>query len=136
MNKHKPEHKHVPMYLVLRMRMSPVLCLCFILVLEAAILLVNTKNRDLWSLPIFEHAQETLSIIFSQLDLSDLTIRPLIADFRCWQWPEVSILGADQKDHGLWGRECLCSCLFQGREHSYAYFTSLNQASQKGLVRE
>ena len=25
-----------------------------------------------------------------------------------WDWPEVSILGADQKDRGLWGRECKC----------------------------
>ena len=25
---------------------------------------------------------------------------------RCWTWPEVAILGADQKERGLWGREC------------------------------
>ena len=31
---------------------------------------------------------------------------PLIADLRCKERPEVSILGADQKDHGLCGREC------------------------------
>ena len=30
---------------------------------------------------------------------------PCIADFRCWERPEVSIVGADQKDRGLWGRE-------------------------------
>ena len=23
-----------------------------------------------------------------------------------WTWPEVVILGADQKEHGLWGQEC------------------------------
>ena len=23
-----------------------------------------------------------------------------------WTWPEVAILGADQKERGLWGREC------------------------------
>ena len=23
-----------------------------------------------------------------------------------WDWPEVLILGADQKDRGLWEREC------------------------------
>ena len=28
---------------------------------------------------------------------------PWIADFRCWTWPEVAILGADQKERGLWG---------------------------------
>ena len=30
---------------------------------------------------------------------------PWIADFRCWTWPEVAILGTDQKESGLWGRE-------------------------------
>ena len=25
---------------------------------------------------------------------------------RCWTWPEVAILGADQKERGLWVREC------------------------------
>ena len=45
-------------------------------------------------------------------DLSDLTLSmrrvmgsPWIADFRCWTRPEVAILGADQKEPGLWGRE-------------------------------
>ena len=47
-----------------------------------------------------------------QSDLSDLTLSmrrvtgsPWIADFRCWTWPEVAILGADEKERGLWGRE-------------------------------
>ena len=35
-----------------------------------------------------------------------VTGSPLIADFRCWTWPEVAILGADQKERGLWGQEC------------------------------
>ena len=30
---------------------------------------------------------------------------PLIADFRCWTWPEVAILGAEQKERDPWGRE-------------------------------
>ena len=34
-----------------------------------------------------------------------MTGSPQIADFRCWTWPEVVILGADQKERGLWGRE-------------------------------
>ena len=34
-----------------------------------------------------------------------VTGSPWIADFRCWTWPEVAILGADQKERGLWGRE-------------------------------
>ena len=28
-----------------------------------------------------------------------------------WTRPEVAILGADQKERGLWGRECTCSNL-------------------------
>ena len=50
----------------------------------------------------------------NQSDLSDVTLSmrrvtgsPWIADFRCWTRPEVAILGADQKERGLWGRECL-----------------------------
>ena len=72
---------------------------------EAAILLFSTKNQDLWPVPIFEHAQKILSIIFNQSYLSDLTMSPWIADFGSWERPEVSILGADQRDRGLWGRE-------------------------------
>ena len=72
---------------------------------EAAILLVCARNRDLWSLPISEHAQSTRSVVFSQSDLLDFTMSPWIAEFPCWRRPEVSIPGADQKDRGLWGRE-------------------------------
>ena len=49
----------------------------------------------------------------NQSDLSDLTVSmrrvtgsPWISDFRCWTWPEVVILGADQRECGLWGGEC------------------------------
>ena len=35
-----------------------------------------------------------------------VTGSPWIADFRCWTWPEVAILGADQKERGLWELEC------------------------------
>ena len=35
-----------------------------------------------------------------------MTGSPCIADFRCWTRPEVAILGADQKERGLWGRDC------------------------------
>ena len=76
---------------------------------EAAILLVRTVNRDLWPVPIIEHARKILSLIFSHLHLSDLTMSPWIADFLCWEGPEVSILSANQKDRGLWGREWFSS---------------------------
>ena len=65
---------------------------------------VSTINRDLWPIPIFE--QKSLSIIFIQSDLLVLTMSPWIADFWCWERPEVSIFSVDQKDCGLWGREC------------------------------
>ena len=34
------------------------------------------KDRDLWPVPIFERAQCTCSVIFSQSDLLDLTMSP------------------------------------------------------------
>ena len=52
---------------------------------EATILLVSTKNRDLWPNQFVEHAQSTRSI-FSANQI-------------------CQILGADQKDRGLWERE-------------------------------
>ena len=62
---------------------------------EAVILLVSTKHRDPWPDPMFLSVHRVL--VFS--DLPDFTMS------RCWRLPEVWILGADQKDHGLWGRE-------------------------------
>ena len=41
---------------------------------EAAILLVCARNRDVWPLPISEHAHSTRSVFFSQSDLSYLTM--------------------------------------------------------------
>ena len=61
---------------------------------EAAILLVSTKNRDLWVVPILKHAQKSLSIILSQSDLSDLTMSPWVLGVArgldSWCWPEGS----------------------------------------------
>ena len=51
------------------------------------------------------------TIDWDQSDLSDLILSTRrvmgslrIADFGCWTWPEVAILGADQKERGLWGQ--------------------------------
>ena len=52
---------------------------------EAALLLVSTKNRD--------------------LPLARSNTGSLTPECR-WTGPEVAILGADQKERGLWGREC------------------------------
>ena len=51
--------------------------------------------------------QSNLSVNLSDLTQSmrRVTGSPRIADFRCWTRPEVAILGADQKERGLWGRE-------------------------------
>ena len=70
--------------------------------------------RDLWSGPIFWACAENSFRTLSQSDLSDsiqnmrrVTGSPWIADFRCWTLPEVAILGADQKECGLWGRDVI-----------------------------
>ena len=63
-------------------------------------------------IPVLNGFVNTIDWDQNQSDLSDLTLSmrrvtgsPWIADFRCWTWPEVAILGADQKECGLWGRE-------------------------------
>ena len=65
-------------------------------------------------IPVLNGFVNTIDWDQNQSDLSDLTLSmcrvtgsPWIADFRCWTWPEVAILGADQKECGLWGREWL-----------------------------
>ena len=63
-------------------------------------------------IPVLNGFVNTIVWDQSQSDLSDLTLivrrvtgSPWIADFHCWTWLEVAILGADQKERGLWGRE-------------------------------
>ena len=82
---------------------------------EAALLLVSTKNRDLWPGPMtfwFWMALYTIDWERHQSDLSDLTLSMHrvtgslgIVDFQCWTRPDVTILVADQMERGLWGRE-------------------------------
>ena len=66
---------------------------------ETMILFVSTKNRNIWPLPIFEHAQNTRSVVFSQPDLSDLNNEsvnrglPVLVVARgldSWCWPKRS----------------------------------------------
>lgn len=73
---------------------------------EPAILLSCARDRDLWPVPISEHARSIRSAIFSQSELLDLTMSLWIAEFRCWTRPEVSVPDEDQKNRGLWGRKC------------------------------
>ena len=56
-------------------------------------------------IPVLNGFVNTIDWDQNQSDLSDLTLSmrrvtgsPWIADFRCWTWPEVAILGADQKE--------------------------------------
>ena len=82
---------------------------------EAALLLVSTKNRDLWPSPTMEvsdswtsrhsaHAQSQVWQIW--LVLVSIYCLQIHSKPECrWTWPEVAILGADQKERGLWGRE-------------------------------
>ena len=77
----------------------------------------HQESRPLASsndIPVLNGFVNTIDWDQNQSDLSDLTRNmrrvtgsPWIADFRCWTRPEVAILGADQKERGLWGREWL-----------------------------
>ena len=76
----------------------------------------HQESRPLpWSndIPFLNGFVNTIDWDQNQSDLSNLTLNmrrvtgsPWIADFRCWTSPEVAILGADQKERGLWEREC------------------------------
>ena len=76
----------------------------------------HQKSRPLArsnDIPVLNGFVNTIDWDQNQSHLSDLTLSmrratgsPWIADFRCWTWPEVVIFGADQKERGLWGREC------------------------------
>ena len=65
-------------------------------------------------IPVLNGFVNTIDWDQNQSDLSDLTLgmrrvtgSPWIAFFWCWNWPEVAIPVADQKDRGLWEREFL-----------------------------
>jgi len=91
--------------------------------LEAAFLLVSTKNSDLWEGPTPEvrdsrtsrHSTHAQSQVW-QIWLAENIKRILCAYSENWTRPEVAILGADQKEHGLWEGECsstyLPTCTF------------------------
>ena len=76
----------------------------------------HQKSRPLArsnDIPVLNGFVNTIDWDQNQSDLSDLTQSmrrvtgsPWIADFRYWTRSEVAILGADQKERGLWGREC------------------------------
>lgn len=70
---------------------------------EANLLLISTKNCDLWETQFSKHAQR----ICFRLDLwlHRVTRSLWIADFWCWSFPEVVIFSADQKECTLWGWE-------------------------------
>ena len=81
---------------------------------EAAILLVST-NRDLW--PPTTHIVKS-----NKSDWLKITERVLYAcsNIGTGQGSEVSIPGAEQKDCGLWGRECCESESGVGQNDAFA----------------
>ena len=74
---------------------------------EAGILLVSTDSRDLWPVPTPEVRNSQTHCQIWQIWLAENYRKNLLRMLRNWDWPEVLILGADQKDRGLWGRECI-----------------------------
>ena len=79
---------------------------------EPTILLVCAKDRDLWQGPQQEVRESRTSGFCAQpqkFETITVTIGykngQLLRLRVTWTLPEVSILGADQKDRGLWGRE-------------------------------
>ena len=77
----------------------------------------HQESRPLASsndIPFLNGFVNTIDWDQNQSDLSNLTLNmrrvtgsPWIADFQCWTWPEVAILGADQMERGLCERECI-----------------------------
>ena len=72
---------------------------------EAAILLVSTKDRDLWPAPRPEVRESRTHCQIWQICLAENPKQVFCACSKNRLRPEVSLLGADQKDCGLWGRE-------------------------------
>ena len=78
----------------------------------SSLLLVSTKNRDLWEGPTPEVRDSRTSCHFIhahsqvwQILLAENTKRLLCACSENWTVSEVAILCADQKERGLWLRE-------------------------------
>ena len=49
-----------------------------------------------------------------------------------WTWPEVAILSADQKERGLWGRECFRLQMFQNGGRRILFFPIPHNALRLG----
>jgi len=98
---------------------------------EAAILLVSTENHDLWLEPLARSNSGSprftdfpLLCAYSESSLTNLIgsgINLLCLQSHSkpecrWTWPEVVIFSADQKDRGLWGRECVTTLITAAKE--------------------
>jgi len=80
---------------------------------EPTIRLVCARDRDLWQGPKQEVRESRTSDFCAQpqkFETITVTIGykngQLLRLRVTWSLPEVSIPGRDQKDRGLWGREC------------------------------
>ena len=76
--------------------------------------MVSATDRDLWQGPKQEVRESRTSGFCAQpqkFETITVTIGyksgQLLRLHVTWPLPEVSIPGADQKDRGLWGRECI-----------------------------
>ena len=99
--------------------------------------LVQRRSNDI---PVLNGFVNTKDWHQNQSDLLDLTLSmrrvtgsPWIADFRCWTSPEVAILGADQKERVLWGREWIalfCPLEYSQSQRAIWFFLPARGASQ------
>ena len=76
---------------------------------------VQHRKSAIHGLPVTLQCSESslTNLISSGLNLLCLQIN---SKLECrWTWSEVAILGADQKDRGLWGREWTYGCMWHTR---------------------
>ena len=89
-----------------------------------------------WSndIPVLNGFVNTIDWDQNQSDLSDMLRvmgSPWIVDFRLsWTWPEVAILGADQKECSLWGPEWLVAHVTLADWKNSLFYISLSAGHQ------
>ena len=98
---------------------------------------VTKRNGGLWgrelifpgslvSRPLVKRNEEPgYERVFKSIWLDENYRTSTLRMLKIWQWPEVLFLGADQKNRGLWGRECGCMWTSDMRSGSFrGKFTS------------
>ena len=76
---------------------------------ETVLLLVSSKNHDFWEGPRLRLTYFASLCAYSESSLTfwlaENTKRILCACSENWNFPEVAIFGANQKDRGFWGQQ-------------------------------